>query len=797
MATVDNYKVNIEVVGDAALKTAQADIQGLEGTIGGLSNKLSNLATAGFAAFAALGASALSMADNMADLAAATGISVGKIYGLSTALEQSGGSFEGGSMMIGKFAKALDEAVGGSEKAQEAFGKLGVSTQELATMTDEQLFQAAIDGLAGMEDGFAKTALATQIFGKEAKNIDFDALAEGTRNAVDPQMEASLLQAAQFVDDLAAAFRNLQIMAVQAFGPIFQVVGKFIADAENMKTVIQVVGALLAAAFAARIVSAIIATVNAIRLLGAAIKAAGVAQAFLTGLTGVGLAVVAASAAAATAAYYALGKAMDSAGKAGAPVAVPAGGATPAAASGVNLRDVQTPKSAKVRTPKSGGDSSAAREAASAAKSAEATALRMREQAVAAKAVTQELVQQNAASNEMREIEISLMGTASEYGNLIKANAQARKTSAEEIRGLEAKIAEEQAKGKETNANVITELKIQIVEKQKQLDTSLRLNQAEYDRTIQLGLQKNQLQEQLAVIEHLGQLEALTDAQKYRDALARGKISKEEYDRQTSLFQLQKEYDIKREQQEKTLAKLKENTVNGVNLEADALKRTMDIDEARFELRKGQMKIEQDLTDRMRKSGLAGIRAALESAKAMSTPFVVAEQATMSLFSSVSSAIDTLFDKGKFKFSDFAKSIIADMAKIALKAAASNILTSIFGRLLGGGKASTFSPVTGSLGGPLTFAAAGGPVKKDMPNIVGEQGPELFVPNSNGRILTNASMNRNAGAGELMAPVVNNTYITNNINAIDSRSVAQMFVENRKSLLGASMMARKEMPYGS
>jgi hypothetical protein len=58
-------------------------------------------------------------------------------------------------------------------------------------------------------------------------------------------------------------------------------------------------------------------------------------------------------------------------------------------------------------------------------------------------------------------------------------------------------------------------------------------------------------------------------------------------------------------------------------------------------------------------------------------------------------------------------------------------------------------------------------------------------------------MNRNAGVGESVQPVVNNTYITNNISAIDSRSVAQMFVENRKSLLGASMMARKEMPYGT
>ena len=80
---------------------------------------------------------------------------------------------------------------------------------------------------------------------------------------------------------------------------------------------------------------------------------------------------------------------------------------------------------------------------------------------------------------------------------------------------------------------------------------------------------------------------------------------------------------------------------------------------------------------------------------------------------------------------------------------------------------------------------------------MGEQGPELFVPNSAGSVMTNASMNKNVGGGQSAQPVVNNTYITNNISAIDSRSVAQMFVENRKSLLGASMMARKELPYGT
>jgi phage-related minor tail protein len=196
------------------------------------------------------------------------------------------------------------------------------------------------------------------------------------------------------------------------------------------------------------------------------------------------------------------------------------------------------------------------------------------------------------------------------------------------------------------------------------------------------------------------------------------------------------------------------------------------------------MKVEQDLTDRQRKSARAGIRAALDNAKAMSEPFVVAEQMTTSLFNSMTNALDTLVSGGKIKFGDLAKSIIADLAKIALKAAALRIFETVGSAILG-------RPVS------IPKLAVGGPTMAGKPYIVGEKGPELFVPNSAGSIMTNASMNRNAGVGESVQPVVNNTYITNNISAIDSRSVAQMFVENRKSLLGASMMARKEMPYGT
>lgn len=106
-------------------------------------------------------------------------------------------------------------------------------------------------------------------------------------------------------------------------------------------------------------------------------------------------------------------------------------------------------------------------------------------------------------------------------------------------------------------------------------------------------------------------------------------------------------------------------------------------------------------------------------------------------FSSMEDAVANFAISGKFSFADFTKSILADMARIATRQAASGLLSSIAGSALGawfsGGSASTtpgssaadYSPeimdnfVTGR-------RAAGGPVAANSLYQVNELGPELL-----------------------------------------------------------------------
>ena len=58
-------------------------------------------------------------------------------------------------------------------------------------------------------------------------------------------------------------------------------------------------------------------------------------------------------------------------------------------------------------------------------------------------------------------------------------------------------------------------------------------------------------------------------------------------------------------------------------------------------------------------------------------------------------------------------------------------------------------------------AAAGGPIGKGVPVLVGEHGPELFVPSGSGRILPKAQTMTALGGGGGGAPIIMNAPTTN------------------------------------
>jgi hypothetical protein len=127
-------------------------------------------------------------------------------------------------------------------------------------------------------------------------------------------------------------------------------------------------------------------------------------------------------------------------------------------------------------------------------------------------------------------------------------------------------------------------------------------------------------------------------------------------------------------------------------------------------------------------------------------------------FGYMTDAITTFAMTGKFNFKQFANSVIQDLVRIAAKQAIVFALKKA---------ASFFLPF------PIPFFADGGNIGKNQPGIVGEKGPELFVPNQSGTIIPNDQLGRSGGM-DSKEVTINFT-----VNAIDSASFADAMGEQR------------------
>ena len=105
-----------------------------------------------------------------------------------------------------------------------------------------------------------------------------------------------------------------------------------------------------------------------------------------------------------------------------------------------------------------------------------------------------------------------------------------------------------------------------------------------------------------------------------------------------------------------------------------------------------------------------------------------------------------LFDPFKGGLKGMLSSFLDVTRRMLAELAAQQILGAIFGSFAGG------TGFMASFAKAITGRASGGPVSKNTPYIVGERGPELFVPGSSGGIVPNNAL---MGGGMTVAPVYN------------------------------------------
>lgn len=155
------------------------------------------------------------------------------------------------------------------------------------------------------------------------------------------------------------------------------------------------------------------------------------------------------------------------------------------------------------------------------------------------------------------------------------------------------------------------------------------------------------------------------------------------------------------------------------------------------------------------------------------------EQVFDTVFGSLTSAIDNFVKTGKFSMKDFARDTIQSLIAIQMKAASLRFLNFAFSSF--GGGATPYQPA--AVMGMPGFANGGDP-PVGRPSIVGERGPEIFVPRTAGTIIPNHSLG-NMGS---------TTNVTNNyINAIDTKSFEDRLLGSSNAIWAANQYANKSL----
>ena len=87
------------------------------------------------------------------------------------------------------------------------------------------------------------------------------------------------------------------------------------------------------------------------------------------------------------------------------------------------------------------------------------------------------------------------------------------------------------------------------------------------------------------------------------------------------------------------------------------------------------------------------------------------------------------------------------------------------------------------------MAASGGEI--DRPTIVGENGPELFIPSRRGTVIPNIQATQAMGGQPSI--VYNGPYIAS-MSAIDTQSATQFLVQNKAAIWAANQSASRSIP---
>jgi lambda family phage tail tape measure protein len=777
--TVDNkqYIAGVKAA-DAATQTFSRDVDKSLSKAGGsfdvFSKKILGLKTliAGIS-FGALGRGALQFADELQDLSVATGLTVSNLLSLQQALAVSGGDAQSMSTGITQFARSIDEAAQGSLKAQNTFAELGINLNDLKTLSEQDLFTATIAGFDKIGNKSREAAIKIDLFGKSFKTVSPKDLADelerlGNKN---DKYAASLKTAADLNDRMNASITNLRIAFLQATAPIVDLINRISDSGQNVErltAILKVFGVVLLAVFggglfriATTVIGSLIRGVQALlpvlaRFSGSfgkvAIESSKVAKFMATSFAGQGPVM------------NALRTVLTTIGAIGAALA------------GIFLLSSGAPK---------GGAN-----AESNKEDAETT-----REVTDALAKRRQEIQQNISAFKKQSAEILdninieniLIGKSEDFAEILRAQEAVFKRSAdkiEELRQAKAALSKDEAGLASAYDEQIKKIQAaasaDAARITKALENQQGLKLIEKDRLQQLENMTKAMEAQAKIQEALSGARLAIISQGQDTAFAGSQIGLG--DLQKQLMNIAEANRKAGAEAGRAFAAAFEDGGDGLtSTQAQQLALGLDA------IAQGYKDITAAQTANLELSRTFGVGWS-EAFQTYRDAAQNAAEQSKTYFDTFTKGFEDAFVKmvqtGKLSFKDLANSLIADFARIQAKKALLGIFD--MGGANSQGSGFSFGTLFGSIGKIFGFANGGNP-PVNRPSIVGERGPELFVPRSAGTIVPAGQFGQGG----------NMTAVTYNINAVDASSFRSLIARDPEFIHNVSEQGRRSLPIRS
>ena len=241
MATIEDFILRFKTIGESAIKSTGASIQNLkadvesfgqvggplQNTLGGIVSKLGPVGLAAAAAgtaIAALGGTALRLANEVMDISGATGIAAGTVNSFAGSLIAAGGKAEDAALLLGKLNGSIQEAAAGSEPLQKAFRDLGIFVTDAngkVRSTEDILVDVTNKFQSGALSAKEYTAIV-DILGKTVRQLELEKL----RAVNDPRYTEAAKELDKLNDAMAAVSQQIKTQLVIAFGEFAKIVNE-------------------------------------------------------------------------------------------------------------------------------------------------------------------------------------------------------------------------------------------------------------------------------------------------------------------------------------------------------------------------------------------------------------------------------------------------------------------------------------------------------------------------------------------------------------------------------------------